>query len=384
MTLTLYLLFLCAILFRNPVMTLGIGSVVTLIVAPLTSFFAAIIVLTSLSLKNLNAKIAAASVIVCYLLIAMKNTFYHGEALAGLSFVMFQCCYLFNAKYSQQIDRNFFTRLRYLTFFPQTLCGPILKPVHFKKSPNPVIATKKIDYGITLFFWGVVLKAVSAYHLAVWLKGANTFEGAFFGLYIYLDFAGWSMMASGIAYAMGLRFPRNFKHPWRYMAKNPGSFFKRWNASLFQWFIENVIINLKLGKHLGRLSIVIISTITLGLWHGLTWNFLVYSLGIALGFGLFVFVKSTAIRIIIVILFWNAIGAFVTADLPNYSIHYEDFFDWNIYFSLAIFFAYEFGGSFVVYKLIRRYPVLKYIFLSALPLIAIYGVKGPSFVYANF
>ncbi len=97
-----------------------------------------------------------------------------------------------------------------------------------------------------------------------------------YALQIYFDFGGYSNMAIGLALAMGLRFPRNFRLP--YGALSVSDFWRRWHMSLSSWFRDYVYIPLG-GNRGGHLHTAInLWTVFLlcGLWHGAAWTFLIW------------------------------------------------------------------------------------------------------------
>jgi len=97
-----------------------------------------------------------------------------------------------------------------------------------------------------------------------------------FGVQLYCDFGGYSNIALGCARILGFKFPMNFNNP--YFAMNPQDFWHRWNISLSCWLRDYLYIPLG-GNRKGayRTYINLIITMVLcGLWHGATWNFLIW------------------------------------------------------------------------------------------------------------
>ena len=108
--------------------------------------------------------------------------------------------------------------------------------------------------------------------LGAWLGAAA------FMLQIYLDFSAYSDMAIGMGKMMGLHYPENFRHP--YMARSVTEFWRRWHISLSSFFRDYLYIPLggnrvKPARHLLNLFIVWALT---GLWHGASWNFVLWGL----------------------------------------------------------------------------------------------------------
>ena len=97
-------------------------------------------------------------------------------------------------------------------------------------------------------------------------------------LQIYYDFSGYSDMAIGLGKCFGFSFLENFNYP--YISKTITEFWRRWHISLSSWFRDYVYIPLggsrvKLSKHIRNILIVWLLT---GLWHGASWNFIIWGL----------------------------------------------------------------------------------------------------------
>ena len=103
--------------------------------------------------------------------------------------------------------------------------------------------------------------------------------GAFaFTFQIYFDFSGYSDMAIGLSLLLGIRMPENFHYP--YMANSIKDFWKRWHITLSTWFKDYVYI--PLGGSRRKLPRVILNTFIVwsltGLWHGASWNFVLWGI----------------------------------------------------------------------------------------------------------
>jgi alginate O-acetyltransferase complex protein AlgI len=100
----------------------------------------------------------------------------------------------------------------------------------------------------------------------------------FYAFQIYFDFSGYSDMAIGLGKMMGFRFKENFFYP--YMSESVTEFWRRWHISLGTWFREYVYIPLG-GNRRGTLrtyrNILVVWFLT-GLWHGASWNYIVWGL----------------------------------------------------------------------------------------------------------
>lgn len=111
------------------------------------------------------------------------------------------------------------------------------------------------------------------------LSMLSAWIGAFaFTFQIYFDFSGYSDMAIGLSLLLGIRMPENFHYP--YMANSIKDFWKRWHITLSTWFKDYVYI--PLGGSRRKLPRVILNTFIVwsltGLWHGASWNFVLWGI----------------------------------------------------------------------------------------------------------
>jgi alginate O-acetyltransferase complex protein AlgI len=101
---------------------------------------------------------------------------------------------------------------------------------------------------------------------------------ACYALQIYFDFSGYSDMAIGLGHMFGFRFPENFNYP--YIADSMTDFWRRWHISLSSWFRDYLYIPLggnRVSPERMYLNLLIVFFLC-GLWHGATWNFIVWGL----------------------------------------------------------------------------------------------------------
>ena len=99
-----------------------------------------------------------------------------------------------------------------------------------------------------------------------------------FAFQIYFDFSGYSDMAVGLGLLFGFHFPENFNHP--YLSQTITEFWRRWHITLSSWFRDYVYIPLggnRKGLALQLRNIAIVWALT-GIWHGASWNFLLWGL----------------------------------------------------------------------------------------------------------
>ena len=190
----------------------------------------------------------------------------------------------------------------FVSFFPQLVAGPILRASHFlpqlrEKISNNNISTRlrtitihdtALRFGITLMAMGFFKKMFFADNVAPMVNeifnvpyGLESFSviiGAIaFGVQIYCDFSGYSDIAIGAALILGFNIPANFNKP--FFATSPSDYWSRWHISLSTWVRDYVYYPL-VFKH-RRSSIAVFSSLLfamllMGLWHGASWNFLIW------------------------------------------------------------------------------------------------------------
>lgn len=211
----------------------------------------------------------------------------------GISFYTFQALsYLIDLYRGEvELQRNPFDFGMYVTLFPQLIAGPIVRlktiagELRDRRETTALFAS-----GVRRFTVGLGKKVLLANTAgALWEEiGAADPAGlpvltawiglAAFTFQIYFDFSGYSDMAVGLGRMFGFRFPENFDHP--YLSRSITEFWRRWHISLGTWFREYVYIPLG-GNRRGRgrlvLNLLIVWGLT-GIWHGASWNFVVWGL----------------------------------------------------------------------------------------------------------
>jgi len=177
----------------------------------------------------------------------------------------------------------------FVSFFPQLMAGPIERAARLLPqiaSPR-VVSAGQVEAGVFLILWGYFKKVVVADNLAVLAdavfdgyvdhRGLDLLLGVLaFAGQIYGDFSGYSDIARGLAKLMGFELMVNFRLP--YFATDPSDFWRRWHISLSTWLRDYLYIPLG-GNRGGRLSTYRNLTITMllgGLWHGASWNFVLW------------------------------------------------------------------------------------------------------------
>jgi len=224
----------------------------------------------------------------------------------GISFYTFQLLSYVVDVYRGQVkpQRKFSTLLLYASLFYQCIAGPIVRYADVEKEILDRRATAEdVAAGVSRFAAGLAKKAllanscgslsdsllVSDALLAKDRAGAlaelasRSSIGLWLGvllymLQIYLDFSAYSDMAIGMGRMVGFHFKENFNYP--YASKSVTEFWRRWHISLSSFFRDYVYIPLG-GNRKGRartyLNLFIVWLLT-GLWHGASWNFVLWGL----------------------------------------------------------------------------------------------------------
>ena len=208
----------------------------------------------------------------------------------GISFYTFQALgYLFDVYYKKErAEKSFFDYALFVSFFPQVFSGPISKAGELL----PQIKQKRtFKYeqgvqGLKFLLWGMFLKLVLADRLGLYVdkvvadyamyNGTTCILSAFFySLQIYGDFAGYSLMAVGVAKTMGFDLINNFNRP--YFSVSITDFWRRWHISLSRWLKDYVYIPMG-GSRCSKIRNywnIFITFLVSGIWHGANWTFIV-------------------------------------------------------------------------------------------------------------
>lgn len=211
----------------------------------------------------------------------------------GISFYTFQLISYIADVYMGKVraQKNIINFGAYISMFPQLVAGPIVQYSDIENQLNErEESIYKFGEGAERFICGLGKKVLLANNLGlIWreIKVMPTSELSIvtawvgiiaFTLQIYFDFSGYSDMAIGLGKIMGFEFLENFKHP--YMSRSISEFWRRWHISLGSWFRDYIYIPLG-GNRRGliiQLRNLFIVWFATGLWHGASWNFIVWGL----------------------------------------------------------------------------------------------------------
>jgi D-alanyl-lipoteichoic acid acyltransferase DltB (MBOAT superfamily) len=184
--------------------------------------------------------------------------------------------------------RDFLDYATFVTMFPQLVAGPIERARNLlpQVESERVFDHARFRSGLSLALWGAVKKVVIADTVALYvdkifvmpnptapLIAAATLG---FSVQILADFSGYTDLARGTARMLGFELMENFRAP--YLAANPSEFWKRWHISLSSWIHEYVYAPFR-GASRGmrrRLLATYGALLLSGLWHGASWNFVLW------------------------------------------------------------------------------------------------------------
>lgn len=209
----------------------------------------------------------------------------------GISFYTFQTMSYTIDVYRGEIpiQRNIISFGTYVTLFPQLIAGPIVRYIDIAKEiDNRRESLKDFNIGTKRFIIGLGKKILLANNMGlIWSGIQNTKVESIsvltawlgivcFAFQIYFDFSGYSDMAIGLCKMFGFNIVENFNYP--YISKSISEFWRRWHISLGTWFREYVYIPLG-GNRGGRFKMLrnlFIVWFLTGLWHGASWNFVMW------------------------------------------------------------------------------------------------------------
>ena len=306
----------------------------------------------------------------------------------GISFYLFQCISYLMDIFRRRITpvTNILNFGFYVTFFPQLVAGPIVRANEFIPQLYKKFFLSRRQFGIAVFWIinGLAKKIILSDYIAVnfidrVFDNPTMYTGfenlvALFGysLQVYADFSGYTDIAIGVAMLMGFYLPKNFDSP--YKATNPGEFWKRWHISLSKWLQDYLYIPLggnrtasfgtyaciitisligmilsgsvwvtvailslalivtlrsrhseekrkELTSNMNRMTTMLLG----GIWHGASWNFMIWGGLNGLGMIVYRFWKDKNVYARTLIIGMVAVSMFAMTKLFSTPI-------WNIFF----------------------------------------------------
>ncbi|WP_462247719.1 MBOAT family O-acyltransferase [Ekhidna sp.] len=205
----------------------------------------------------------------------------------GISFYTFQTLSYTIDVYRGKMKacNDFIVFAAYVSFFPQLVAGPIERAR--KLIPQfenvRVFSRVYVEDGLRQILWGLIKKVVIADNCATIVNqvfsGSGGLDGPshwigmiFFAFQIYGDFSGYSDIAIGSARLFGFNLSQNFAYP--FFSRNYAEFWRRWHISLSTWFRDYFYIAVGGGKQ--KIRNFMLLFIISGMWHGASWNFIIW------------------------------------------------------------------------------------------------------------
>lgn len=226
----------------------------------------------------------------------------------GFSYVAFRLLHVLRDRQTGKLPiLSLREHMTYVVFFPAFTAGPIDRAERFVKderalSETPILIAPRLLYGGERIAIGLFKKFVLADSLAlIALDATNAAQTNSTGwlwvllyayaLRLYFDFGGYTDIAIGIGYLYGITLPENFDRP--YLKPSLAAFWQSWHITLSHWarfYVFSPLSRALIMRKFNTLQVVFASQlatmIVIGLWHGITLNFLIW--GIWHGVGLFV------------------------------------------------------------------------------------------------
>ncbi|MFU8806494.1 MAG: MBOAT family O-acyltransferase [Bradymonadaceae bacterium] len=186
-------------------------------------------------------------------------------------------------------QRHFGKFALFVAFFPQLVAGPIERARNllpqFDREVDFDFA--RVQSGLQLMMWGLFKKVVVADNLGIYVDTVYgnvdqhsgptlTLATYAFAVQIYCDFSGYSDIAIGAAKVLGFDLMKNFERP--YFAQSITEFWRRWHISLSTWLRDYLYIPLGGNRRstLFTYRNLMITMVLGGLWHGASWNFVIW------------------------------------------------------------------------------------------------------------
>ena len=223
----------------------------------------------------------------------------------GISFFTFQAISYDIDIYrgTATVQKNIVSLATYISLFPQLIAGPIVRYTDIEKELDKRAHTlENFSVGAFRFTVGLAKKVIIADNIYAFVEFFSisqdksvTFCWAYaaaFSLYVYFDFSGYSDMAIGLGRIFGFHFNENFDYP--FISQSVSEFWRRWHISLGSWFRDYVYIPLggnRVSTARWLFNIMLVWFLT-GLWHGASWNFVLWGVY----FGVLIALEKTVFR----------------------------------------------------------------------------------------
>jgi alginate O-acetyltransferase complex protein AlgI len=218
----------------------------------------------------------------------------------GISFFTFQSISYTVEVYKGELKpvKHFTDFAFFVTFFPQLVAGPIVRSTSLIPQLYKTYHLTKYEWGLAIFWImnGLLKKFILADYLAVNFidrvfahpdsyTGFENLMAIFaYSLQVYADFSGYTDIAIGVALLMGFHFTKNFNSP--YKASSVAEFWRRWHMSLSNWLRDYLYIPLG-GNQQGSIGSYIITAIFIALFTAMSGSWMVLCISTAVILGLF-------------------------------------------------------------------------------------------------
>jgi alginate O-acetyltransferase complex protein AlgI len=272
---------------------------VLLIVASAAIYALGLAIAKSGSERAKQAYMAAGVAAVVAVIVAFKAAgAWRGLLLPlGVSYYSFKLIsYLIEVYWDDEaVQRNPVVFFLFPAFFPQIISGPIQRPEPFFGQMRAIMArpidVDQIETGFRLILGGLMMKTLVGDRLGAFIALIDLSHTdysysvmlptiACYLLQLYADFAGYTNIALGVGKLFGIDGPPNFHAP--FAAVNIQEFWRRWHMSLTSWVTDYLFTPLSMSlRTLGQTGLVLcimLNMLIIGLWHGLTPNFLIFGL----------------------------------------------------------------------------------------------------------
>lgn len=204
----------------------------------------------------------------------------------GISFYTFQIIsFCIDTLIREKPIPPFIDYMNFGAFFPQIVAGPIERRDDLlPQVQQPALALCRDDWreGVPYVVLGLFFKLALADNLAQAFWEQYTGRCAYiiwinnllFTFRIYFDFAGYGLVAFGLARCLGIRLRMNFLSP--YTAGNISEFWRRWHTSLMLWFRDYIYFPLGGSRTKRWVANIMLVFLISGIWHGAGWNFIIW------------------------------------------------------------------------------------------------------------
>ena len=213
----------------------------------------------------------------------------------GLSYYIFQTIgYIFDIyRGTLKAEKDFSKFCLFTIFFPKLLVGPIERAKNLlpQLEIDHVLSKYNIIEGCRLITWGLFKKLVVADRISIYVNAVYSnlpqhnstsfyFATLLYPFQVYADFSGYTDIAIGTAKLFGINLMDNFRYP--LFAKNVSDFWRRWHISLSSWVNDYIYIPIILkNRDRGSLAVfyaLLLSFVVIGIWHGPSWNFVLFGI----------------------------------------------------------------------------------------------------------